>query len=490
MSKPDLIIGLVGPIGADLGTLYQALKGSLSRFNYTCKKIRLIDELESRLKRFPFSDEKDPVASYDKKILAGNEIRKLLKAHEAVAMLGVMKIAEIREQPKEGWGQSFVLHSIKHPAEVESLREIYGDSFVLVAGYSPTQARVNALKKKLAAAREDVESEARTLLKRDSDEGLVWGQRTRATFHLADLFVDLRDKNKIGNAVNRFFDIFFGDPYRTPNREEYGMFMAFAASRRSAALGRQVGSCITDKLGEVLAVGMNEVPKPKGGSYWDSDHPDHRDFTEKEDSNDREKLSVFESIFKALATGGWLRDDKSELDPKALAKLARDKGIYKQTFVRDLIEFGRCVHAEMYSLMDCARRGLPVEDCTMYVTTFPCHGCTRHIIAAGIKRVVYIEPYSKSLGPSLHKNEIDVEPKDESRLIPFEPYMGVSPRLYLSMFEMIEDSRKDDEGKTFEFERELALPKRIIQSFSKEEEQGEINNFVKLLNSTGLMKNE
>ncbi|MDN3612645.1 hypothetical protein QWZ16_23945 [Vibrio ostreicida] len=29
------------------------------------------------------------------------------------------------------------------------------------------------------------------------------------------------------------------------------------------------------------------------------------------------------------------------------------------------------------------------------VRLFPCHNCAKHIVASGIKRVVYVEPYPK-----------------------------------------------------------------------------------------------
>jgi deoxycytidylate deaminase len=33
----------------------------------------------------------------------------------------------------------------------------------------------------------------------------------------------------------------------------------------------------------------------------------------------------------------------------------------------------------------------------IFVTTYPCHSCARHIIASGISEVYFIEPYRKKL---------------------------------------------------------------------------------------------
>lgn len=75
----------------------------------------------------------------------------------------------------------------------------------------------------------------------------------------------------------------------------------------------------------------------------------------------------------------------------------------------DIIEFGRVVHAEMSALMDAARLGRPVQDAKLFCTTFPCHICAKHITAAGISSVFFLEPYPKSAAFALHPDSIEVE---------------------------------------------------------------------------------
>ena len=58
---------------------------------------------------------------------------------------------------------------------------------------------------------------------------------------------------------------------------EYAMFMAYAASLRSAELGRQVGAVILSQQGEFISVGANEVPCGGGGLYWSDDAHDGRE---------------------------------------------------------------------------------------------------------------------------------------------------------------------------------------------------------------------
>jgi len=51
----------------------------------------------------------------------------------------------------------------------------------------------------------------------------------------------------------------------------------------------------------------------------------------------------------------------------------------------------RTIHAEVNALMECS----PEErkDATIYITDQPCMECTKLIIASGISRVVYANPY-------------------------------------------------------------------------------------------------
>ncbi len=51
------------------------------------------------------------------------------------------------------------------------------------------------------------------------------------------------------------------------------------------------------------------------------------------------------------------------------------------------------IHAEMNAMLWAARRGIPIEWATVYITLQPCFQCTKNMVAAGIKRIVYAYPY-------------------------------------------------------------------------------------------------
>jgi deoxycytidylate deaminase len=81
----------------------------------------------------------------------------------------------------------------------------------------------------------------------------------------------------------------------------------------------------------------------------------------------------------------------------------------------DALEYGRIVHAEMSAISDAARNGRAIKDTVLYSTTFPCHMCAKHIVAAGIAKVIFLEPYPKSLASDLHSDSIEIENSDRGQ---------------------------------------------------------------------------
>lgn len=70
-------------------------------------------------------------------------------------------------------------------------------------------------------------------------------------------------------------------------------------------------------------------------------------------------------------------------------------------------EFCYAVHAEQNALIQAAKLGISVDGATLYCTHQPCSICTRLIINAGIKRVVFLEGYPDSFSIQLF-NEAEV----------------------------------------------------------------------------------
>ncbi|HUF45345.1 MAG TPA: deaminase, partial [Aestuariivirgaceae bacterium] len=238
----------------------------------------------------------------------------------------------------------------------------------------------------------------------------------------------------------RYLRLLFGHKFTTPGRDEYGMYLAKAASLRSADLSRQVGAAIFTPMGEVISIGSNEVPKGGGGTYFEGDIPDYRDYTVGGDYNEREKHRILKELLNRMAGKGLLSEIPGceSIDDIASFLLSDPGGpLLKDSRVMDLLEFGRQIHAEMSALVDAARLGRSVVGAVMFSTAFPCHMCAKLIIGAGITRLVYLEPYPKSYAEDMYPNVIDIEARKTSdgTHVLFEPFTGVSPFRYRDLFE-------------------------------------------------------
>ena len=157
--QPELIIGLVGPLGTDLTLVAHQLKDALAQARYTCELFRLSRLMReipvepwSRLKDGPRDEE------IEEHIKAGNKLRSATGRNDAVAMLGVGALREYREMTTGDPTRSIpafaaIFHSLKRPEEIESLRRVYGPAFFVLAAYSPRGRRVQDLARRIAESR-------------------------------------------------------------------------------------------------------------------------------------------------------------------------------------------------------------------------------------------------------------------------------------------------------------------------------------------------
>ena len=263
------------------------------------------------------------------------------------------------------------------------------------------------------------------------------GQKVGKTFPLADFFMTSESRPELERNLKRLTQLTFGNPYISPTRDEQAMFFAKAAALRSLDLSRQVGAAIVSEDGDLLTTGCNEVPKFGGGLYWAEDRFVERDYERGLDSNVAVKREIIKDIFdrlkdKRLLTKKSMLKSSAVLSDEALF----ENGAYlKDSQVFDVIEFGGAVHAEMAAISQAARAGVRLQDGRLFCTTFPCHICARHIVASGIREVVFIEPYEKSRAQELFGDSISVEPTEPSpNSTNFRAFVGVAPRRYLDFF--------------------------------------------------------
>jgi deoxycytidylate deaminase len=453
-SGPELVIGLVGALGCDLPLVADVFASALNEVDYTAFQIRVSHLLHSLEPYSHLASLHDQQTYIEEHMNAGDDLRKRT-TNDVMARLAIARVrafrhveGEIDSDNKPRPRTAYILTSLKRPEEVTRLREVYGDSFLLVSAYASRERRRDALASRIARSK-NVEAHetiwiAEKLIERDEQDraATASGQDVRDTFPLADAFVDAGDRAAIEKSVRRIVAVLFAHPFETPTIDEISMQHAYTAALRSADLSRQVGYAACTDDGQVLAVGTNEVAKAGGGFYWPGSVGDGRDFqvVESDEPNAEMKLAILRDLLERL------RDEKivaleGEISDELVSKIAaRLRG----TRFAAITEYGRAVHAEMSVITDAARRGLSLQNATMYGTTFPCHNCAKHVVAAGVKRLVYIEPYPKSQVERLFRDSIALETPAPGK-VPFEPFVGIAPLRFREFFSM--PRRKDENGR-------------------------------------------
>jgi dCMP deaminase len=53
----------------------------------------------------------------------------------------------------------------------------------------------------------------------------------------------------------------------------------------------------------------------------------------------------------------------------------------------------RTIHAEVNAVAQAAKRGVPTDGCTAYLTHDPCWNCFKVLVAAGVDRIVSAKMY-------------------------------------------------------------------------------------------------
>jgi len=451
---PELFFGFVAPIGAEINTSLSAFRKYFEAVGYRVEEIKVTDIFhvfsqyvisETPLKR------SNAFERYSTYIKYGDQLRKHFDDDAILAVATIRRIMRqrIRLKPETPFTKTvFLLHQFKRKEEIDLLRSIYDKLFFQISIYSRRGARVDSLARTFshssyAFGSNDFRSQAEQIVQIDENEiADAHGQRVAKIFHDADFIVSTEAEITTEKQTIRFCESILGSNKISPTRNEYGLFMAKAAALRTLDLSRQVGAAIFSKTGEIVALGSNEVPRAGGGTYWCDEVFDDRDYVRGVDANDERKRENLADLLKRVGK------TEQEIEKALLSDSIRDSQIM------DALEYGRVVHAEMAALTDAARLGTPVKDGVLYCTTFPCHMCAKHIVAAGIARVVFLEPYPKSLAIDLHTDAIQVENGDRGRYqrypsIHFDHFFGISPRRYRELFER--GRRKDNEGKFLEY---------------------------------------
>lgn len=475
----EIVIALCGPVGCGIEDIKRFVTEifSESPLGYRVHHIKISDLIRSEVNRSGSqANALKPLlppagASRYEQIknlqLLGNKFREKL-GNNICAAMAIREIALDRQDRGEDPDKTaiqqptlYLVNQLKHPEEAELLQRIYGAMYYQIGILASEEEKVSSL------AKERMQKEdAVSLIEIDRRQNIEHGQQLEKTLSFSDYFIANTSKNlpSLKVKVNRFFELIHGKNGITPTNDEVGMNAAYSASLRSACLSRQVGAAICDASGNVLAVGRNDVPKYGGGLYTSNDAAnDNRCVNYGAKCHNTERINFLKDDIKKII-------EKELNDEEAVKRII--SGIEKQTTLGSLIEYSRAIHAEMDAITSLARRNnASTQDSILYSTTYPCHNCARHIIASGVRRVVYIEPYSKSLAVDLHGDAIKNN-SSSAEFLNIEPFEGVAPKRHSSFFSA-GGSRKDKKGLAISYASQERTPvdEVLLTTYTRSEEK-------------------
>lgn len=506
----DIVIGLCGAIGSGVKSLRSTLEQSLTEHGYTTHHILVSDLIQEITGEIA---PKDPFKRYDFFQDLGDILRSSSGYRGSIlAEAAIKEIAKIRqnEKPKtqstddiDNPRAAFIIDQLKNPQEIKLLRLVYQNNFYLVGSLRELTERKRNLRDE-GIKPEQIDK----LIHKDKASNEKTGQQTAKTILDADYFIKNNHSHlaELKSKLNRFIGLIHGQIGISPSVDEKGMYAAFSASLQSSCLSRQVGAAILSDKGSILATGRNDVPKAGGGLYLFEDKDKDYRCVHKGGKcyNDYHKQKISKKITSILEerineriktltdSSPYISELANSLNIgessiKEILQLLKSEDFFSEEWLSDtvsefskssslgsLIEFSRAIHAEMDAITSLAR--LTSETTvgkTMYTTTYPCHNCARHIVAAGLEKVIYIEPYDKSLALDLHDDAIaESVSGNETNKVIFQMFEGVSPRRYQKFF-FSKNDRKDGQGAAYQYEPQnsLQIDLQLLESYRDYEDR-------------------
>ena len=405
----NITLGLTGSFGSGCSTLAEALKA------HGFQRITLSSAI-----RAEWAKASTGTTPPSRKEL--QELGNTLRQSKSPSYL-----AEVAGAEGKNLGGQVVFDGIRNQAEAQFLREAF-PNFFLIAVWCPQPERWKRIQSEYDGSQTDFLADD----ERDKDEELQYGQQVQLCVDNADIVIsnEVSYNSKpaavaaLKTKISEYLSLLDGSKLRTPTQAEAAMAVAYTYSLRSLCIKRQVGAVIADTNGKVISVGYNENPEPVApcikqftGCYKDDWMHQHLEMQLQKNGNKCYKCQ--ESISSIAALGATYKCPKCKTS--FVRMYAPDRGMSRCT----------AIHAENMAIMNAGGRNL--DGTILYTTTFPCSQCARQVVYAGIKEVVYVEPY-----PDPDSNRFLKEFSDR-RVRLFE---GVKARAYERVFSRVREQHE------------------------------------------------
>jgi len=181
--------------------------------------------------------------------------------------------------------------------------------------------------------------------------------------------------------------------------------------KKSAILASEMSYCKRRKVGAIIVREKRIIVNSWNGTVSGEDNCCEEDYGSESEvfttyidkpSNYIGNLNFRETYCKEYCEENGLIFIDSEETFSNTIKLS-----YKRPAVRTKASV---VHAEANAIYFAAKKGIPLEGASMFVTLSPCINCANAIIQSGIKEVYYLDAYRDSSGlEHLKKHNIKIQ---------------------------------------------------------------------------------
>jgi deoxycytidylate deaminase len=380
-----IAIGLTGPFGSGSTTTAEILEG---RMGYS--RFRLSDLLAERWQK---EHPAEPNKRMDLQSL-GNKVRIESKNPGALADQAIKKLETDQKSLNH-----IVFDGIRNLGEIETFRDRFGQHFYLFALECPASERwerVEPQYKRQGLALEHFTADN----ERDRDQEDVYGQQVQLCVDQADVLLRNDDEVKMANLrkkVIEYVELVTGAKPRYARPEEILMNLAYSASHGSKCLKRQVGAILVaaapGEMGDIVGQGFNENPigtnacveEPRYGADVGRKIPGKcfRDIVRHQSFAEHARRGT-----RCPNCGEKLKEPISKEPPWKCFSCSFDLEYF--FWPERAMSWCTAVHAEVAAIM---AAGWRAKQTTLYCTAHPCFQCAEKIVQAGIKDIVFTEPY-------------------------------------------------------------------------------------------------
>jgi dCMP deaminase len=232
----------------------------------------------------------------------------------------------------------YVIDSIRHPSEVQVFRR--RTDFILAAVRAPERLRFERLKQRARESDPKTFEDFLALEAKEAKSANSHDQQLDQAIAMHDAVLENTGPVKMLHDEIKKLMLEFSKKQVRPEWDHYFMGIAKVVALRSNCIKRKVAAVIV-KDQRIISTGYNGTPRG----------------------------------VKNCSEGGCPRCNSIDASGKGLDECL-------------------CSHAEENSIVQAAYHGMPIKGSILYTTFSPCLMCTKMIINAGIKEVVYNMDYS------------------------------------------------------------------------------------------------